>query len=62
MRGGNRAIMGLLLESNLNPGRQSWSPGAPLRSGVSITDGCMGWEETQELLQEIAEAVEGSPL
>ena len=61
VRHGNRAIMGLLLESNLHPGSQTWSPGAPLRYGVSITDACMGWEETRELLQEIAEAVAGSP-
>ncbi len=61
VRQGNRAIMGLLLESNLNPGRQTWSRGAPLRPGVSITDACMGWDETRALLHEIAEAVAGSP-
>ena len=61
VRRGNRAIMGLLLESNLHPGRQSWSPGAPLRSGISITDACMGWDETRELLHEVAEAVADSP-
>ena len=57
VRRGDRAIMGLLLESNLRPGRQIWERGAPLQRGVSITDACMGWEETEQLLTEIAEAV-----
>jgi len=55
VRVGSPAIMGLLLESNLEPGRQSWQPGTPLRRGVSITDACIGWEETEKLLHEIAE-------
>ena len=50
-------IMGLLLESNLFPGRQDWAPDRPLRYGVSLTDACMGWRETETLLGEIAEAV-----
>jgi 3-deoxy-7-phosphoheptulonate synthase len=61
VRRGDRRIMGLMLESNLRAGRQSWERGAPLRRGVSITDGCMGWAETEDLLHEIAEAVEVSP-
>jgi len=54
---GQAAIMGLMLESNLNAGKQSWSPGGDLAYGVSITDGCIGWEETAELLREVAAAV-----
>jgi 3-deoxy-7-phosphoheptulonate synthase len=54
---GQTALMGLLLESNLLPGSQSWSPGAELRPGVSITDPCMGWDDTEELLREAARAV-----
>jgi 3-deoxy-7-phosphoheptulonate synthase len=55
---GNGAIMGLMLESNLAPGNQTWSPGqAPLRPGVSITDTCIGWNETEDLLNEIAAVV-----
>ena len=50
------AIMGLLVESNLNPGRQDWVAGEALRYGVSITDACIGWEETETLLGEIAAA------
>ncbi len=57
VRVGNPAIMGLLLESNLEPGRQDWRPGGSLARGVSITDACIGWEETEKLLHEIAETV-----
>ena len=55
--GGGATLMGLLLESNLQPGAQTWEAGAPLERGVSITDACMGWDETQDLLHEVAEAV-----
>jgi 3-deoxy-7-phosphoheptulonate synthase len=57
VRAGQRAILGLMLESNLAEGRQDWVPGAPLRHGVSITDACIGWPETEALLGEIADAV-----
>lgn len=54
---GQGAVCGLLIESNLAPGKQSWKPDAPLQYGVSITDACIGWDETEALLREIAEAV-----
>ncbi|MEN8184417.1 MAG: 3-deoxy-7-phosphoheptulonate synthase [Myxococcota bacterium] len=54
---GDPALMGVLLESHLRPGRQDFAPGAPLEHGVSITDGCIGFEETATLLYELAEAV-----
>ncbi len=57
VRSGQRAIMGLMLESHLEPGNQAWKPGAQLEPGVSITDPCIGWGETEALLYEIAEAV-----
>jgi 3-deoxy-7-phosphoheptulonate synthase len=57
LRSGSGALMGLMLESHLRPGAQAWSPGARLERGVSITDECIGWEETEKLLGEIAEAV-----
>lgn len=53
----NAAIAGLLLESHLEAGRQDWRAGEPLRRGVSITDACIGWDETEALLHEIAGAV-----
>jgi 3-deoxy-7-phosphoheptulonate synthase len=54
---GQKAIMGVMLESNLYAGKQTWEEGKPLEHGLSITDGCMGWEETEALLYEIAEVV-----
>jgi len=48
---GNRTIVGLMLESNLNPGSQKLTGNrADLKEGVSITDGCIGWEETESLI------------
>jgi 3-deoxy-7-phosphoheptulonate synthase len=57
VRAGDRAILGVMLESNLEAGRQDWTPGGALRRGVSITDGCLGWEESEALLEEIAQTV-----
>ena len=57
VRASDSGIMGVMLESNLRPGRQSWVPGGTLRRGVSITDACIGWNETVDLLHELAEAV-----
>jgi 3-deoxy-7-phosphoheptulonate synthase len=56
VRAGDQRIMGLMLESNLHPGQQRWTPDAPLRYGVSITDACIGWTETEALLYEMADA------
>ncbi len=53
-------IMGLMLESNLLAGNQTWQRGVAPRRGVSITDACIGWNETEQLLNEISEAVRQS--
>lgn len=50
---GNEGIIGLMLESNLTEGRQDLSGSLDsMRRGVSITDACLGWEETEQLLLE----------
>ena len=50
---GDRSIVGLMLESNIHPGNQPFnSDRAKLQYGVSVTDGCIGWEETEQLLLE----------
>ncbi len=50
---GDRAIVGMMLESNIAAGSQEASPDrTKLAYGVSVTDGCIGWEETEELLLE----------
>ncbi len=54
---GQEGVLGLLLESNLRPGRQTLRPGRPLLPGVSITDSCIGFAETARLLHEIAATV-----
>lgn len=54
--GGNRSIVGVMLESNLIEGAQKLVPGKPLVHGQSITDACIGWEETVGLLRELARA------
>ncbi|MEO6203164.1 MAG: 3-deoxy-7-phosphoheptulonate synthase, partial [Nitrospirales bacterium] len=58
---GQSAILGLLIESNLKPGNQKWEAGKPLEWGISITDACIGWEETEQLLDDLAEAMDKSP-
>jgi len=54
---GERRILGLMIESHLKPGRQDLRPGVPLEHGVSITDGCIGWEQTEAVLRELAQAM-----
>jgi 3-deoxy-7-phosphoheptulonate synthase len=60
VRDGQRAVLGVMIESHLEPGSQSWTPGQELERGVSITDACIGWSETEDLLNEMAEAVKVS--
>ncbi len=58
--GGERRISGVMIESHLQPGRQDHREGEPksgLRAGVSITDACLGWSQTEPLLRELAAAV-----
>ncbi len=52
---GDRRIFGMMLESHLVEGKQSGD--GELTYGQSITDACMGWERTEGVLREIAEAV-----
>ena len=47
---GNSAIMGLMIESNIEAGKQPLNDPSLLRYGVSITDACIGWEETESLI------------
>ena len=54
---GERRILGLMIESHLKPGRQDLKPGVPLEHGVSITDGCIGWEQTEPVLRRLAQAM-----
>ncbi len=56
--GGSSAICGLMLESHLVEGRQSITDGRHnLRYGQSVTDGCIGWDATVNVLENLAAAV-----
>ena len=55
---GERRIIGLMVESHLHEGRQDLTPGMALRPGVSITDACIGWQDTVPLLHSLARAVQ----
>jgi 3-deoxy-7-phosphoheptulonate synthase len=57
--GGNGAIVGVMLESFLVAGRQSLTPGVPREYGQSITDACMSWETTVDVVDQLAAAVRG---
>jgi 3-deoxy-7-phosphoheptulonate synthase len=57
IKGGSREIFGVMLESNLVAGAQKLIDGRPLVYGQSITDGCIAWGETLELLRELGSSV-----
>lgn len=56
LSGGDRRIMGVMIESHLVEGAQSISS-KPLVRGQSVTDACLGWDDTVVLLEQLAEAV-----
>lgn len=55
--GGERRIIGVMIESNLIAGRQDVVPGVVLTYGQSITDGCIDWSTTTQVLNRLADAV-----
>ncbi len=54
---GDARIMGVMIESHLNEGRQDIVPGQPLKHGVSVTDACISFEQTVPVLEGLAAAV-----
>lgn len=59
LREGEKAIVGVMIESNINEGNQKVPPEGPagLKKGVSITDACIDWDSTVTVLEDLAEAV-----
>jgi 3-deoxy-7-phosphoheptulonate synthase len=55
--GGDDRIIAVMVESHLEEGRQDLVAGKPLDYGRSITDACLGWTDSVELLERLAEAV-----
>jgi 3-deoxy-7-phosphoheptulonate synthase len=56
---GNVNIMGVMIESHLVAGRQDVEAGRELVYGQSITDACIGWENTVPMLEQLSDAVAG---
>lgn len=57
LAGGEDRIIGVMIESHLQEGRQDLMPGKPLEYGKSITDACIDWEDTVTALDRLSEAV-----
>jgi len=57
LKGGENRIIGVMIESHLVEGRQDVTQGEELVYGQSITDACLGWEDTAGLLKKLAESV-----
>ncbi len=59
--GGSRSVFGLMIESHLNAGAQKFSPGkdlpGALEYGKSITDACLGWDDSLASLAVLSDAV-----
>ncbi|WP_444997814.1 3-deoxy-7-phosphoheptulonate synthase [Aliikangiella sp. IMCC44359] len=54
---GQKNIAGVMIESHLVEGRQDVIKGQPLTYGQSITDACLGWDDTETLLYRLAKAI-----
>lgn len=54
---GDKRIVGVMVESHINAGKQSYKPGRALAYGQSITDACLGWEQSVTVLENLATAV-----
>ena len=54
---GNGSIMGLMFESNIEPGNQKLTDPKTLQYGVSVTDACMGWSDTETVLRELRDGL-----
>lgn len=57
LRQGDRSITGVMIESHLVEGNQSLEFGEPLVYGKSVTDACIGWDDTEKVLRQLSDAV-----
>jgi len=59
---GERDVIGVMIESHLNEGNQSLNPGktdlTKLKHGVTVTDGCINWDDTVKCLRDLAAKVQ----
>ena len=54
---GSQEIFGVMIESHIEEGKQSYSPDKALVYGQSITDACISWHTTEDVLETLAESV-----
>ena len=54
---GDERIIGVMIESHLVEGRQDLAPGQPLEYGKSVTDACLGWDDSLMVLEALAQGV-----
>ena len=57
LAGGEDRVMGVMIESNLVEGRQNLAFGRSLEYGKSITDACIGWDDSLSVLETLAHGV-----
>ena len=57
LAGGEERIIGVMVESNIVEGRQDHVPGQALTYGQSVTDACVGWDDSAAILEQLAAAV-----
>lgn len=57
LRQGDRSITGVMIESHLVEGNQNLESGEPLVYGKSVTDACIGWDDTEKVLRQLSDAV-----
>jgi 3-deoxy-7-phosphoheptulonate synthase len=55
---GDKRIFGVMIESHLVAGRQDIIEGQELTYGQSVTDACLGWDDSEELIGKLAQAVQ----
>jgi 3-deoxy-7-phosphoheptulonate synthase len=64
IKGGGKSVFGVMIESHIEAGAQKFTPGkddpAALRYGQSITDACLGWDDSLQVLELLSAAVKAS--
>ena len=60
--GGSHSVFGVMIESHINAGAQKFTPGkddaSALEYGKSITDACLGWDDSLQVLEVLSQAVQ----
>ncbi|HLB56948.1 MAG TPA: 3-deoxy-7-phosphoheptulonate synthase [Coxiellaceae bacterium] len=54
IKNGDKNIFGVMIESHLTAGKQAWTPNQVMRGDQSVTDGCIGWDQTEMALDQLS--------